>query len=227
MVKLTKIIENIEVKNSLLEENTKLRSKLSERLSFENIITQNKQMQKVMSTAARVANTNVPVLIFGESGTDKELIARAIHYSSQRADKPFVMVNCAALSESLFESEFFGFEKGVFTGAEKHSVGRFEETNYATLFITEVGDILLSIQVKLLRAIQFGEIQRIGSKRTVQDDVRVITATNKKIQQMVKEGKFHEDLYYRFNVISLNLPPLWHKKEEIVLLNYFLELYSD
>lgn len=227
LVKLTKIIENIEVKNYLLEENTKLRSKLSDKFSFENIITQNDQMRKVMSTSARVANTNVPILILGESGTGKELIARAIHYSSQRADKPFVVVNCAALPESLFESEFFGFEKGAFTGAEKQRIGRFEEANHGTLFIDEIGDIPLSIQVKLLRVIQFGEIQRIGSNKTIKADVRIICATNKNLHQMIKEGKFREDLYYRLNVVTLNLPPLRQRKEDIgPLVTYFLEKYT-
>ncbi|MGQ9819111.1 MAG: sigma-54-dependent transcriptional regulator [Candidatus Kapaibacteriales bacterium] len=227
LVKLTKIIDNIQFKINLLEENTILRSKLSEKFSFKNILTQNDQMQKIMSTAAKVANTNVPVLILGESGTGKELIARAIHHSSQRADKPFVVINCAALPESLFESEFFGYEKGAFTGAEKQRIGRFEEANHGTLFIDEVGDIPLSIQVKLLRTVQFGEVQKIGSNKIFKADVRIITATNKNLQQMIKEGKFREDLFYRLNVVTLNLPPLRQRKEDIVpLTTYFLQRYS-
>lgn len=228
LVKLSKMIENIELKNKLQEENTKLRSKLSEKYSFDTIISQSEEMKRVMSTAIKVANTNVPVLILGESGTGKELIARAIHFASQRADKPFVIVNCSALPETLFESELFGYEKGAFTGADKQRIGRFEEANGGTLFIDEIGDIPPPMQVKLLRALQFSEIQRLGSNKTLKVDVRIISATNQNIQQLVTEGKFREDLFYRINVVTLNLPPLRQRKEDIPLLvTYFLQKYAN
>lgn len=228
LVKLSKIIENIELKNKLLEENSKLRSKLLDKFSFDTIITQNAEMQKVISIAAKVASTNVPILITGESGTGKELFARAIHFSSKRADKPFVVINCAALPDTLFESELFGYEKGAFTGAEKQKIGRFEEANAGTLFIDEIGDIPLQMQVKLLRTIQFGEFQRLGSNKTIKVDVRIITATNQNLQKLIKDGKFREDLFYRINVVNIDLPALRERKEDIPLLaSYFLGKYSN
>ncbi len=224
---LENLIKRIAEKRLLQEENRQLKKLLSERYQLEGIVASSSEMAEVLSTAARVAPSKATVLIRGESGTGKELIARAIHYASPRKDKPFVVVNVAALSENLLESELFGHEKGAFTGATQRRIGRFEEAHGGTLFIDEVVDIPLPVQVKLLRAIQFGQIERVGSNQSVQVDVRIIAATHRDLEAMIREGTFREDLYYRLNVVNIWIPPLRRRKADIpVLVNHFIQKYA-
>jgi transcriptional regulator with PAS, ATPase and Fis domain len=184
-------------------------------------------MEEVMGLVARVAPSQATVLIRGESGTGKELIANAIHYASPRSAKPWVKVSCAAIPETLLESELFGHEKGAFTGANQRRIGRFEEADGGSIFLDEIGDLSPSTQVKLLRILQDKEFQRLGSNLNVKTDVRVITATHRNLEEAIKKGLFREDLYYRLNVISITLPPLRERREDIpLLINYFLEKYS-
>jgi len=190
------------------------------------IIAESEKMKEVLSLAVRVARSSSSVLIYGESGTGKELIARAIHYSSPRKSKRFVAISCAALPETLLESELFGFEKGAFTGALSGKPGKFEVANGGTIFLDEVGDIPLSIQVKLLRVLQEKEIERLGSNELRKVDVRIISATNQNLEKKIKEGKFREDLYYRLNVVTIEIPPLRERKEDIIpLAKHFLEKF--
>ena len=211
----------------LKSENLELRQKLEERHRFTNIITNSPLMEEALNMAARSASSRTSVLIEGESGTGKELIVRAIHYASKRKDKPLVVVNCAAISENLIESELFGHEKGAFTGAVQSRKGRVEEANQGTLFLDEVGDVPLSIQVKLLRFLQFGEFQHVGSNQIRKVDVRLIAATNRNLQEMIKKNTFREDFYYRLNVINIHVPPLRKRKEDIpLLIDYFIKKYS-
>lgn len=211
----------------LTEENEQLRQKLSEKHRFTNIISTSPLMEEALNLAARAANSRATVLIEGESGTGKELIARAIHYASPRRDKPLVVVNCAAISENLIESELFGHEKGAFTGAIQTRAGRVEEADGGTLFLDEVGDIPLSVQVKLLRFLQFGEFQRVGSNQQRKVNVRLIAATNRNLLQMIKDNKFREDFYYRLNVVNIKVPPLRKRKEDIPLLvDHFIKKYA-
>ena len=216
------------VQFKLLEsENQQLRQKLEDRHRFTNIITNSPLMEEVLNIAARSANSRTSVLIEGESGTGKELIARAIHYASPRKDKPLVVVNCAAISENLIESELFGHEKGAFTGAIQTRAGRVEEANGGTLFLDEVGDVPLSVQVKLLRFLQFGEFQRVGSNQVRKVDVRLIAATNRNLREMIGQNTFREDFYYRLNVINIIIPPLRKRKEDIpLLIDYFIKKYA-
>ncbi len=212
----------------LVSENRLLREQLAERYSFANIVSQSGPMEQVLNTAGRVAASKASVLVRGESGTGKELIARAIHMASDRKDRPFVVVNCAALPETLFESELFGHEKGSFTGADRQRIGKFEQANGGTLFIDEVGDIPLLIQVKLLRALQFGQIERIGGSETLQLDVRIVAATNRDLEAMIAEGGFREDLYYRLNVVTIPLPALRSRREDIApLVQEFIVKYAE
>ena len=190
---LENLLNKIKEKKFLVSENKLLRDQLIEKFRFEQIISQSGEMEKVLNTAGRVASSKSTVLIRGESGTGKELIAKAIHFTSPRKEKPFVTVNVASLSENLLESELFGHEKGSFTGAVKDRIGRFEEANGGTIFIDEVGDIPLSVQVKLLRIIQFGEIQKIGGNQIMKTDVRIIAATHRNLEKMIAFGEFRED----------------------------------
>lgn len=225
---LENILNRIRERRFLISENKLLREQLQEKFRFESIISRSKAMEIVLSTAARVAQTKSTVLIRGESGTGKELIAKAIHFASPRKNKPFITVNVASLSENLLESELFGHEKGSFTGAINQRIGRFEEADGGTIFIDEVGDIPLPIQVKLLRAIQFGEVQRIGSNSTLKTDVRIIAATHRDLEEMIKSNEFREDLYYRLNVVTINLPPLRQRKDDIPLLvDHFIQKFSS
>ncbi len=225
---LENLLFRIKEKRLLTEENKKLKEQLKDKFGLEGIITRSPLMEDVINTAARVADSKATVLILGESGTGKELMAKAIHFSGNRNSKPFITVNVASLSENLIESELFGHEKGAFTGAISTRFGRFEEANNGTLFIDEVGDIPLQTQVKLLRAIQFGEIQRIGSNIPQTVNVRIVAATHRNLEEMIKNGQFREDLYYRLNVISLKMPPLRNRKEDIPLLvDYFIKKYSE
>ena len=223
LLMLDKVIERAQ----LIEENKVLREKLRERSRFENIVYGSSKMMEVMGLVARVAPSPATVLIRGESGTGKELVATAIHQASPRAAKPMVKVNCAAIPETLLESELFGHEKGAFTGASQRRVGRFEEADGGTLFLDEIGDLSPSLQVKLLRVLQEREFQRVGSNLTLRTDVRLIAATHHDLEEAMKKGRFREDLYYRLNVITIHLPPLRERKEDIpLLIDHFLKKYS-
>jgi Nif-specific regulatory protein len=211
----------------LLEENIHLREELRERYDFSHIIGNSGPMRQVYEQVTQVAATNTTVLIRGESGTGKELIAHALHYNSPRSAKPFVKVSCAALPDSLIESELFGYEKGAFTGAQARKKGRFELAEGGTLFLDEVGDLPLTTQVKLLRAIQEREFERLGGLEPVKVDVRLITATNKDLEKAIAAGAFREDLHYRLNVFAIFVPPLRQRKPDVLLLaDHFLEKYS-
>jgi Nif-specific regulatory protein len=211
----------------LLAENTHLRQELRERYDFSNIIGTSGPVREMYEQIAQVAKTNTTVLIRGESGTGKELIAHAIHYNSLRAKKPFVKVSCAALPDSLIESELFGYEKGAFTGAQQRKKGRFELAEGGTLFLDEIGDVNLGTQVKLLRVLQEREFERLGGTETVKINVRLIAATNQDMEKVLGEGKFREDLYYRLNVFTIFVPPLRDRKADMLLLaDYFVEKFS-
>ena len=216
----------IKVKN-LQRENTILRKKLSRQYRFGDIISKNARMQDILELAQEVSSLRSTVLIQGESGTGKELIARAIHNSGDRAGKPFVAVSCAALAETLLESELFGHEKGAFTGANQQRQGKFEMADGGTIFLDEIGDISPKLQVDLLRVLQERRFYRVGGSEEVHVDVRVIAATHVNLQQAVAEGKFRDDLYYRLNVIEIRIPPLRERREDIPLLaQHFLERLS-
>lgn len=211
--------------SKLLRENVILRSQLKDKYKFENLIGMSFPMQKVFEMIEKVADTNATVLITGESGVGKELVARAIHYNSSRKDNPLVVVNCGALPETLLESELFGYEKGAFTGALATRLGRFEIANGGTIFLDEIGDMSINLQVKLLRVLQEREFERLGGNKPIKVDVRVIAATNRNLEQLVKEGKFREDLYYRLNVVPIHIPPLRERKQDIPLLvDHFIRL---
>lgn len=211
----------------LLDENVALKSKLQEEFSFFNIIGTSHEMREVFEQVSRVASTDTTILIRGESGTGKELVAKAIHYNSPRSDKPFIRVNCAAIPENLIESEFFGFEKGAFTGAVKPKKGRFELADKGTIFLDEVGDLSMMTQVKLLRVLQEQEFERVGGTETIKVDVRLIAATNQDLEHLMGTGEFRDDLYYRLNVFSIFLPPLRERKTDILLLaDHFMLKYG-
>lgn len=211
---MTVVQKALEVR-SLRDENRKLREELGIRYELDNIIGRSAAMQEVFATVARVAPTRATVLLAGESGVGKDLIARAIHYHSPRRDKPFVKINCTALPENLMESELFGYEKGAFTGAVTSKPGKFEQADTGTVMLDEIGDVPPAIQVKLLRVLQERELERLGSNKTKQIDVRVIAATNVDLRVALENGTFREDLYYRLNVLPIEIPPLRHRKEDI------------
>ena len=211
---ITKAVEHY----SLLRENIRLRSEVKKRYSFAEMIGKNKQMQLLFNMIEKVAPTSASVLITGESGTGKELVARAIHNYSLRDKEPFISINCAALPESLLESELFGHEKGAFTGAIALRKGRFELADRGTLFLDEIGEMALSLQSKLLRIIQERTFQRVGGTQDQKVDVRIVAATNKDLKEEVEAGRFREDLYYRLNVLHVHLPPLRERIEDIPLL---------
>lgn len=205
-----------------------LHQALSESYQWDRILTHSPKMMEICRDTARIARSQATVLITGESGTGKELIARAIHFSSPRANGPFIKINCGALPESLLESELFGHEKGAFTGAQLQRQGLFERANGGTLLLDEVGEMPLNLQVKLLRVLQEREFERIGGSQTIKVDIRILAATNRDIEEMVKEGSFRQDLYYRLNVIHLSVPPLRERPEDISLLaNHFLQKFSQ
>jgi DNA-binding NtrC family response regulator len=218
------LIKRIIERQQLVSENKFLKEQLSDKYKLSSIISVSKKMGEVFSIASRVADSKATVLISGESGTGKELLSKAIHFASPRKDKPFVAVNCAALNENLLESELFGHERGAFTGADKQRIGRFETADGGTLFLDEIGDLPQSTQVKLLRVLQEQKFERVGSSKTISVDVRVIAATNKNLQQLISEGKFRDDLYYRLNVVSIQIPPLRERKEDIKPL---IEFYTQ
>ena len=223
-----KLRRSVEADRSrLAEENEHLRDELRDKYAFRNIIGNSASIQQVYEQVAQVARTNTTVLIRGESGTGKEMIAHAIHYNSPRAKKPFIKVSCAALPESLIESELFGYEKGAFTGAQGAKKGRFELAEGGTLFLDEIGDVSLSTQVKLLRVLQEREIERLGGTSSIRINVRLIAATHRPLEQLMEEGKFRADLFYRLAVFSIFAPPLRERKPDIMLLaDHFLEKYS-
>jgi Nif-specific regulatory protein len=211
----------------LVAENIHLREELRERYDFSNMVGSSGGMRQVYEQISQVAGSNTNVLIRGESGTGKELIAHAIHYNSPRAKKPFVKISCAALPETLIESELFGYEKGAFTGAQSRKLGRFELAEGGTLFLDEIGDLNLTTQIKLLRVIQEREIERLGSTETIKIKVRLIAATNKDLENAISESTFREDLYYRLNVFTIFVPPLRERKPDVMALtDYFLEKYN-
>ena len=210
----------------LREENLRLHQQLRSTFDFRNIVGKSGAMQEVYRTIEQVAQSRATVLIRGESGTGKELVAKAIHFSSKRANGPFIAVSCAALPETLLESELFGHERNAFTGATTQKPGRFELAHKGTLFLDEIAEVPLPIQVKLLRVLQEREFERLGGTKTIKVDVRLIAATNKNLEEMVKAGNFREDLYYRLHVIEIHLPPLRERKDDIPLLvEHFLNRY--
>jgi len=215
-------------KSRLIDENRYLQNELLNRYKFETVIGDNAKMQGAYVTAAKVAKSNATVLITGESGTGKEVLARAIHFQSTRAEKPFVKVNCAALPEHLLEDELFGHEKGAFTDASAQRIGRFEWAHGGTLFLDEIGEVAPGVQVKLLRVLQEREFERIGSSKTIKVDVRIVAATNRDLTRAIADGVFREDLFYRLNVVPIELPPLRERPGDIpFLVNHFLKKYGE
>jgi two-component system NtrC family response regulator len=221
------LIQRVEREVGLGQENLELKEQLREKFKVNFIVSASRQMEEALNLVGRVSQSHATVLILGESGTGKELVARAIHYSSPRADKPFVKVNCAALPENLLESELFGHEKGAFTGAVARRIGRFELADQGSIFLDEIGDLSPSLQMKLLRVLQEKEFERLGSNQTIRSAVRVIAATNRNLGEAIQKGTFREDLYYRLNVVTISLPPLRGRKEDIPLLvEHFLKKYN-
>jgi Nif-specific regulatory protein len=215
-------------KEELLEENAQLRAQVRDRYKFDNIIGDSPAMHEVFNVVGQVANSRATVLLLGETGTGKEMIAKAIHYNSPRKDKPFIRVNCGALTGTLLESELFGHVKGSFTGAIRDKIGRFEAADGGTIFLDEIGTMEPMLQVKLLRVLQEREFERVGDNTVVKIDVRVIAATNVDLQEEVARQNFREDLFYRLNVVSIYLPPLRNRREDIPrLIDYFLDKYND
>ncbi len=216
------------VKEDLLKENISLRRQTQQEYGFSQIIGMNSKLINIIETARQAARFNISVTIEGESGTGKELFAKAIHYNSSRINAPFICVNCSAIPENLLESELFGFERGAFTGAHSPKRGLFEEADQGTLFLDEIGDLDPRLQVKLLRFLQTGEIQKLGSNKVIKVDVRIITATNRNLANLMKKGGFRDDLYYRINVINLQLPPLRERKDDIpLLIKHFLKKFGS
>lgn len=222
------LINRISERQTLIRENEILREELKEKgVTSSRIIYKDRKMQSLINMAGRVAGSHATVLIQGESGTGKELFARLIHTMSPRSEKPMIVVNCGALPETLLESELFGYEKGAFTGAVKRRTGRFEEADGGTLFLDEIGEMSPAVQVKLLRFLQEHEFQRLGGNQTIQSDVRIISATNRNLEEMVKDETFREDLYYRLNVVVIDVPPLRERKEDIpLLIKHFMDKFS-
>ncbi len=212
---------------TLISENVRLREELKERFTVKGIIAASPKMQEVLNMVGRVASSKASVLVRGESGTGKEIISRTIHYASPRKNNPFIAFNAAALSPALIESELFGHEKGAFTGADRKREGRFVNADKGTLFIDEIGDIPVEIQTKFLRVLQESVVEPIGSDKSIPIDVRIIAATNKDIESMIKEGIFREDFYYRLNVVTIHIPPLRGRKEDILpLCDLFIKKYA-
>jgi DNA-binding NtrC family response regulator len=221
---IARIIEN----KNLKSENELLKKQLYDRYKLSSFISQSSKMEEMLSVAVRVADSKATILITGENGTGKEVLAKSIHYISPRKDNSFIAVNIPALPETLLESELFGHEKGAFTGADKMKKGRFELADKGTIFLDEIGDIPLSIQVKLLRVLQEHQFERVGGTESINIDVRIIAATNHNLEKKIKDGSFREDLYYRLNIVGIHIPPLRERKEDIVpLIDYFIHKYSQ
>ena len=215
-------------RKSFIKEKLNLQRELKSPYRFANIVFQSDNMREILDAAWRVSQSKATVLLRGESGTGKELIARAVHYHSKRCDKPFISVNCAAIPDTLIESDLFGHEKGAFTGATQAKRGRFELADSSTLFLDEIGDIPLSTQVKLLRVLQEKRFERVGGSKSITVDVRIIAATNQDLEEAVRKGDFREDLYYRLNVVPIRIPPLRDRKEDIPpLVGHFLQIYNE
>jgi two-component system response regulator AtoC len=226
--KVEHLIHNLVEHQALIEENISLRQKIKDRFQFGGMIAKSPKMLRIIELVKTVAPTSATVLITGETGTGKEVVARAIHHLSGRRNKPFIATSCAALPESLLESELFGHEKGSFTGAVGQKKGKFEAAHKGTLFLDEIGEINTNTQVHLLRALEEKNITRVGGNEEIAVDVRVIAATNKDLKAHVREGNFREDLYYRLKVVSIELPPLKDRKEDILLLaDFFLKKYME
>jgi DNA-binding NtrC family response regulator len=209
---------------ALREENRELKAALGRRYEFDNIVGRSPAMQEIFAAIERVGPSRATVLLTGESGVGKDLIARAIHFHSPRKDRPLVKINCTAIPENLMESELFGYEKGAFTGAQTTKPGKFEQADTGTVFLDEIGDVPAAIQVKLLRVLQEREFERLGSNVTRHIDVRLVAATNQDLREALEQGTFREDLYYRLNVVPLNIPPLRERKVDIPFLaNHFVQ----
>jgi DNA-binding NtrC family response regulator len=220
---LMQVVNKAMEMSALRDENRQLKEELGRRYEYDNIIGRSEAMQEIFATIERVAPSRATVLLAGESGVGKDLIARAIHFRSPRRDRPLVKINCSAIPENLMESELFGYEKGAFTGAVGTKPGKFEQADTGTVFLDEIGDVPAAIQVKLLRILQEREFERLGSNVTRHIDVRVIAATNQDLRAALEQGTFREDLYYRLNVVPLNIPPLRERKQDIPFLaNHFL-----
>ena len=216
-----------EEEKALMDENLRLRRELADRYRPSNIVGNSREMEPVYEMIGQVAQSDATVLIRGESGTGKELIAQAVHYGSRRSEGPFVRVNCAALPESLIESELFGHEKGAFSGAIQKREGRFERAARGTIFLDEIGELTGATQLRLLRVLQEREFERVGSSKVLKADVRVVAATNRSLERDMEEGRFREDLYYRLNVFPIHVPPLRDRRTDIILLaDHFIEKYS-
>jgi len=223
MITIEKVLEL----HALRRENRELKSELTRRYEFGAIIGRSEKMAEIFETAERVAATRATVLLGGESGVGKGMLARAIHLSSPRKDAPFVKITCSAIPENLMESELFGYEKGAFTGAIRSHAGKFEQADGGTVFLDEIGDVPPPVQVKLLRVLQEREFERLGGDKTIQVDVRIIAATNQDLLAALEQGAFREDLYYRLNVVPVNLPPLRERREDIpALVQHFLERFA-
>jgi DNA-binding NtrC family response regulator len=224
---LTTVVHKaLEIRN-LRDENRRLKEELGRKYQWDNIVGRSTAMQQIFGTVLRVGPTRATVLLAGESGVGKDLIARAIHFHSPRKDRPFVKINCTALPENLMESELFGYEKGAFTGANVSKPGKFEQADTGTVMLDEIGDVPANIQVKLLRVLQEREFERLGSNKTMHIDVRVIAATNRDLRAALEDGTFREDLYYRLNVVPIEIPSLRERKEDIpYLANHFVEKLS-
>jgi DNA-binding NtrC family response regulator len=224
---LTVVVNKALEVRKLRDENRELREALGQKYQFENIIGHSQVMQDIFATIIRVAGTRATVLLAGESGVGKDMIARAIHHHSPRRDRPFVKINCTALPENLMESELFGYEKGAFTGANISKAGKFEAADTGTVFLDEIGDVPPAIQVKLLRVLQDREFERLGSNKVMHSDVRVVAATNVDLRAALENGTFREDLYYRLNVVPLDIPPLRERKEDIpYLVQHFAKKFN-
>jgi two-component system response regulator AtoC len=223
-IRITKVLD----KQRLVSEVTQLREQVRQQSDFAMLFGTSPRMEEVKMTVEQVADTNATVLIRGESGSGKEVVARMIYSNSSRRDKPFVKVNCAAIPHELLESELFGYEPGAFTGANRQKLGKFDQANYGTIFLDEISEMHPALQAKLLHVLQDGEFARLGGKRDIAVDVRVLAATNKPIERAVEEGLFREDLFYRLNVITVHIPPLRERREEIpIFLDFFLRKYSE
>ncbi len=225
---LTVVVKKAFEYRQLIEENRNLRRAVQDRYSFENIIGRSSSMEAVYKAISKVASSDTSILIYGESGTGKELFAKAIHFNSSRKNNPFITVNCSAVPEQLFESELFGHKKGAFTGATADQMGKFQAADGGTIFLDEIAEIPIHLQPKILRVLQEGEIDKIGFVEPIKVNVRIISATNRDLEEMVNENKFRKDLYYRLNIVPISLPPLRMRKDDIPLLaDHFLRHYSE
>jgi len=227
-VNLENSVKNLSMNVVLKKENEMLKDQIIDRHKYSNIMGSSNAVLRILRLIQKVEKSNMMVLVTGQSGTGKELVARALHYNSPRARKNFVTVNMSAIPEELIESELFGHEKGAFTDARERRIGKFEEANEGTIFLDEIGEMPLSLQAKLLRVLQEKEIQRIGSNKTIKLDFRMVAATNRNLAVEVKEGRFREDLFYRIQGFLIHLPPLKERGDDIILLaKHFLDLYAQ